>query len=691
MEYISTPPAASKRPTQIMQHGQARVDDYFWLRDKDDPETFAYLKKENEYLEAVLQKRQPLQARLFEELKSRLIESDLSVPERWGDYEYYRRMEPNKQYPIYCRKKVTASDGGEEVLLDQNRLAEGKPFCALGAFEVSPDQTRLAYAVDYNGSEDFSIEILDLKTGQLLPDRIQPVWTNFYARHGLKWADDSQTLFYTTFDHTHRPDKIFRHRLGSDSQKDELVYHEANQEYFAFLYQTRSRAYLVFFLHSHFGDEVRYLPASQPESQPTLLKERQPGIEYWVEHQGDHFVILTNQDAVNFKLMFAPTENPAPANWQEILPNRPDVLVETAAPFQDYLVLIERKEGLRQIRISAPDALSRVCYVPFPEPIYSLALARNPEYKTDKLRFRYSSLITPDSVVDYDMRSGEWELKKRDEIPGGYDPGLYETRRLFASSADGKQVPISLVYRKGLQLDGKNPALLTGYGSYGFSFEPAFEANILSLLERGFVYAIAHVRGGSELGRSWYEDGRLLNKKNSFLDFIACAEYLIQCGYTSEDKLAITGASAGGLLVCAAMTMRPELFRAVVARVPFVDVVNSMSDPSIPLTVIEYKQWGNPEDRQFFDYMMSYSPYDNLRPAAYPDVYLTTGINDPRVAFWEPAKFAARLREVRTNEALVLLKTNFNAGHGGASGRYNALKDVAIYYTFICDRLGIEN
>jgi oligopeptidase B len=679
------PPAAIRRPHEITQHGQTRIDEYYWMRDREDPQTLAYLRAENEYLEAILDHTKPLQNQLFEEMKGRLPETDLSVPEQFGGYQYYTRLEPGKQYPIYCRKPVTS--GPEQILLDQNALAEGQPFCALGAFEISPGHTHLAYIVDYNGSEDFSLYIKDLETGQLLPESIPHTIGYFYMREGLAWAGDNRTLYYTTFDHTMRPDKVYRHILGEDPALDVCVFHEPDEAYFVHLSKTRSGGFVSILLRSHNGTELRLIPSGEPDKEPILLAPRRPGLDYFADHLGESLFIITNENALNFKLVVAPAVDPRPDNWREVLPHRPEVLISSVEAFQNHLVLLERNNGLKQLRISAPDGVSNVSYVAFPEPVYNLSLARNPEFSSDRLRFTYSSFITPNSVVEWDMQTGVWNLLKQDEIPSGYDSSQYDSERLYAPAPGGKVVPISLVYRRGLKKDGQNPLLLGGYGSYGFSLDPAFNPNLLSLLDRGFVFAMAHVRGGSEMGRQWYEEGRLLYKRNTFTDFIACAEHLFELGYTSPQKLGIMGGSAGGLLVGAVLTMRPDLCRAAVARVPFVDVVTTMSDPDIPLTVIEYDQWGNPAKKDYFDYMLSYSPYDNLRPAGYPRLLMTTGLNDPRVAFWEPAKFAARLRCANTSGSLTLLKTEFDAGHGGLTGRYDSLKEVALIYAFLIDSL----
>ncbi len=532
--------------------------------------------------------------------------------------------------------------------------------------------------------------IKDLKNKQLLTEKIVNTYGDVYNHKGVAWANDNQTLYYVSLDASLRPDKLWRHRLGDDPAQDQMLYHESDERFFLFVEKSRSQAYILAYSYAYAATEWRFLPADQPEAELSLFHPRQNGLEYFLEHQGERFLVRCNLNAPNFRLMTTAVTATGLENWQEVVPHRADTLLEDVQAFENHLVLYERHDGLRQIRISGADGISQARNIQFPEPVYTYQEAANPEFSSRSLRFYYTSLVTPKSTIDYDMENDTWQVVKQDEIPSGYDPALFTCERQFASAPDGTRVPISLLYKRGLKRDGQNPTLLYGYGSYGFSQEPAFNANRLSLVERGFVFAIAHVRGGSEMGRDWYENGKMLNKRNTFTDFIACAEHLIAEGYTSTPKLAIMGRSAGGLLVGAAMTMRPDLFGAVIAAVPFMDVVNTMSDPSIPLTTMEYDQWGNPENREYFEYMLSYSPYDNLREAAYPDVLISTGLNDPRVAYWEPAKFTAKLREVNTGQNLILLKTNFEAGHAGASGRYDYLKEVAFEYAFLIDRLGAK-
>jgi oligopeptidase B len=684
---MPTPPIAPKRQQVITQHGLSRSDDYFWMRYREDPAVMAYLKAENEYLDEMLAHTLPLQEQLFQEMKARIKEDDVSAPERRGDNYYYTRTEAGKQYPIYCRK-VGSLYAPEEILIDQNALAEGKEFCRIGAFAISPDQEKLAYSIDPDGSEKCTIYIKNLVTQEHYPEQITNTYGDVYDHVGVAWANDSATLFYLTLDETLRPYQVHRHNLGEEPSNDVLIYHEIDDSYYLFLYKTRSQAYITTWSKSTTTSEWRYLTADHPLSELKVFAARRANVEYQIEHLGERFFVVTNDQAQNFKLMETSLEETDYTRWKEVIPNREDVLIEEAHAFNNYLVLMERKGGLKQIRISQADGASGVSYVSFPEPVYDLIPSTNPEYKRDTFRFTYSSLIRPNSVIDYHLDRAEWELVKQDEIPSGHDPLDYVTERLHATAPDGVSVPLSIVYRKGLEKNGAHPTLLYGYGSYGYSIDAGFNANHFSLINRGFIFAIAHIRGGSEMGRAWYDDGKMLNKRNTFTDFIACAEHLIAEGYTSNEKLAILGRSAGGLLVGACLTMRPDLYKAVVAKVPFVDVINTMSDPTIPLTTMEYDQWGNPDDRTYFDYMMSYSPYENIRPGPYPDVLVTTGLNDPRVAYWEPAKFTARLRCLAEPGNLILLKTNLDAGHAGASGRYDFLKEVAQDYAFLIDRLG---
>jgi oligopeptidase B len=686
---MSSFPIAQKRPCKIEKHGSTRIDDYYWMRDKNDPETMKHLRAESDYLEEIMQHTKPLQEKLFSEMKARIKEDDSTVPEKRGRYYYYSRDEQGKQYPIFCRKQGSL-ESAEEILLNQNQLAEGKSFCSVGAFSVSPDGNKLVYSVDYGGREIYTLYIKDLKSGELYPEVIENTSGSAYERGGAEWANDSEAIFYTTLNDAQRPNKLWSHKIGTDPAQDKLVFLEDDETYFLYISKTRDDAYITTYHYNTTTREVRFLSANHPEEELRILQPRINGLEYSAAHHKGKFFIVHNDNARNFKLSVAQVENPQKENWQEVIPHRADVLVDGVDTFEDFIVVTERKGGLKQLRISDADGLGNVRYIQFPEPAYNVYLEANPEFKTDLLRLYYSSLITPNSIIDYHVDSGEWELKKEDEIPSGYDKTQYVSERIHATVSDGTQVPISIVYKKGLDRDGSNPALMYGYGSYGATIDATFSSARFSLLDRGFVFAIGHIRGGSDMGRDWYEDGKMMNKKNTFTDFIACAEHLIKEGFTSPQKLAIMGGSAGGLLVGACATMRPDLFKAVVCKVPFVDVVTTMSDPSIPLTTLEYDQWGNPDDKEYFDYMMSYSPYNNIRATEYPHMLITTGLNDPRVAYWEPVKFAAKLRELKTNDNLIVLYTNYDSGHAGASGRYDFLKEVAQDYAFLIDKLNVR-
>lgn len=678
-------PIATKKPHKLTQHGETRVDDYHWLSQREDPEVLKFLHAQMDYLEEAMGHTKPLQERLFSEMKERIQETDSTVPKERGGYLYYERTEAGRQYPIFCRKKNSAGSL-EEILLDQNTLAEGKTFCSVSAFEVSPDGNKLAYSVDIKGDEVYTIYIKDIPGNTLLPEIITNVHGSVYFRTGIEWANDSATIFYGTLDDAKRPFTLYRHKVGTDPSQDVLIFQEEDETFFLFFQKTRDDVYIITSHISTLTSEARYLPADQPEAELKIISPRRHGIEYSASHHNGFFFILTNENAKDFKLVKTPVTKPNHEYWQEVLPHRAGVMLTGMDTFENHLIVYERKDGAPHIRISDVDVSSNVHYVKFPESTYHFEPESNPDFRSNKLRIKYSSLVTPHSIIDIHMDSGEWELKKEDKV-NGYDKSQYVCDLIHAIASDGKRIPISISYRKDIKLDGSNPTLLHGYGAYGAILDPEFTPNRISLLDRGFVYAIAHIRGSSTLGREWYEDGKILKKKNSFTDFIASAEYLIEGGFTSRDKLAIMGVSAGGLLVTASMVLRPDLFKAVIAKVPFVDVINSMSDPTIPLTTHEYDEWGNPAIKEQYDYMMSYSPYDNISATEYPNLLLTAGHNDPRVAYWEPAKFAAKLRELKTDDNLLLLKTNFNAGHAGSSGRYDFLKEVALEYAFLIDRL----
>lgn len=677
------PPVAKAIPKIDTLHGDVRIDNYYWLRERDNPDVIAYLEAENEYTRAQMQHTEAFQERLYKEILSRIKGTDISVPEKLDDYYYYTRTEEGKQYSIYCRKQGSL-DAQEEILLDQNRLAEGYAYFDIGLFSISPNHELLAYSVDTTGFEVYTLYIKDLKTGRLLEDRLAN------TAYSLAWANDNKAIFYTIFDDTKRPYKLYRHTLGSPQDDDVLVYHEDDPMMWVTISKTKSKKYLILELSSHITSEVQYLDADQPEGPFAVVYPRQKGVEYHIEHHDDRFFILTNEDAENFRLMEVLIKDPSRKNWKEVIPNRDSVMIDEFDVFKDYLVVYERENGLKQIRIiNLKNNESH--YVDFPEPVYTFWPTGNREYNTQLLRFTYTSLVTPRSVYDYDMHNRTRELKKQYEVLGGYDPSEYQSERIYARAQDGTMIPLSLVYKKGMVKNGSNPLYLMGYGAYGTSEEPYFSSIRLSLLDRGFIYAIAHVRGGGEMGRSWYEQGKLLNKKNTFTDFIACIEYLIQEKYTSSDRLVITGGSAGGILIGAVMNWRPDLFKVVVADVPFVDVLNSMLDSSFTRNVLEFEEWGNPRDEKYYNYIKSYSPYDNIEAKDYPNILITAGLNDIRVAYWEPAKLTAKLRAMKTDDNLLLLKTKMESGHLGASGRYDFYRDIAFEYAFILDVLGIKD
>lgn len=678
-----SPPVAKVVPKIRTIHGESSEDNYFWLRDIKNPDVLRYLEAENAYTAAKMKSTETLQGKLYSEMLGRIQETDAEVPNQLDDYFYYSRTEKGKQYSIFCRKKGTVQ-AAEEVLVDPNRLAEGQTYFHIGVLKTSPNHKLLAYSTDATGSETFDLVIKDLKTGRLLHDQIPKTY------YSVEWANDNKTLFYTTLDAAKRPYRVYRHALGQDIKNDHLVFEEKDDTYELELLKTKDKEYVLISSNSRTTSEVGFLKADQPAGDVQVIHPRQHEVEYYVEHWGSDFYIRTNDHAKNFKLMKAPVTSPGRANWQEVIPGRDSVALESFTLFQNHLVTFERENGLQRIRVRNLKN-DQVDDLEFTEPTYALEPGSNLDFHTNVLRFTYESLVTPRSVFDYDMDRKTRQLRKRYAVLGGYDPARYRSERIAAKAADGTLVNISLVYKKGLVRDGSNPLLLHGYGSYGSIMEDDFSSNRFSLLDRGFIYAVAHIRGGSEMGRNWYERGRLLEKKNTFTDFIACAEHLIAEKYTSSDKLAIYGVSAGGLLMGAVTTMRPDLFHAVVAKVPFVDVINTMLDPSIPLTTNEYEEWGNPNEKDYYGYMKSYAPYENVHARSYPNILVTGSLNDPRVPYWEPAKWVAKLRANKTDHNLLLLKTNTGpAGHGGSSGRYDHLKETAFEFAFILKALGME-
>ncbi|HEX5134133.1 MAG TPA: S9 family peptidase, partial [Thermoanaerobaculia bacterium] len=620
----------------------------------------------------------PLQEALYSEILGRIKETDLTVPYRKGDFFYYSRTEKGKQYPIHCRRRGNL-DAREEVFLDGNELAKGEKFFAVGDLEVSDDGNLLAYTTDLTGFREYTLFVKDFRTGALGPERVAKV-------SSIAWAADNRTLFYVVDDAAKRPYRLYRHVLGAEPSADALLYEEKDEHFMLDVIRSRSRAYVFVASESHTSSEVRYLPAAEPSSALSLVAARAKDREYDVDHRGELFYIRVNDRGRNFRLVTAPASDPRPENWKEIVPHRDDVMLEGHDLFASHLVLYERVEGLRRFRVT--DLASGASHsIDFPEPVYAAFSGENPEFEARVFRFRYQSLVTPESVFDYDMVTRERTLRKQTEVLGGYDPSQYASERLRARSSDGTSIPISIVYRKSVKRDGRSPMLLTGYGSYGVSSNPTFSSNRVSLLDRGVVCAIAHVRGGGEMGKKWHDQGRMFAKKNTFTDFISVAEYLVHEKWTSPDRLVIEGGSAGGLLVGAVVNMRPDLFKAAISRVPFVDVINTMLDPTLPLTVGEFEEWGDPRVREQYEYMRSYSPYDNISAKAYPAMLVKTSFNDSQVMYWEPAKYVARLRATKTDSNPLIFKVNMAGGHGGSSGRYDRLREAAFDYAFLLNQL----
>jgi oligopeptidase B len=680
-ETAPVPPKAKVAPHETDFHGEKIIDPYFWLRNADDPDVLAYLKAENDYASRMMRHTTKLQDKLYREMRSRLKESDLSVPERKDDYFYYQRTEYGKQYPLHCRRK--AGGGPEEILLDQNQLAGKGEYCAIGIFEVSPDHRFIAYSVDRNGSELYTVYFKDLKENRVFDEAIP----NTY--YGGAWANDNRTFFYTTLDAAKRPYRVYRHVIETDPSKDVLVHDEQDQHFWVEIAKTRSKQYVLIQSGSSTTTEVRFVSADDPGEDFRAVQPRIYGVEYSVDHRGDYFYVLTNDQAKEFRLIAVPANLKSEAGAIEIIAHRPEVMLEGLDLFNDFLVVYERDHGQEKIRVQKLSDNS-VQYIAFDEPVYSISSAENEQFNTDTLRFFYESLTTPSSVYEYNMRTNERKLIKEKEV-FGYDRTRYTSERTFATAKDGTSIPISLVYKKGTPKNGTAPVYLYGYGAYGATWELDFSLERLSLLDRGFIYAVAHIRGGGYMGRRWYEQGKMLNKMNTFTDFIAAAEHLAASGYCSKNKIVISGISAGGLLMGAVTNLRPDLFRVVIARVPFVDVVNDMIDPTIPLVVTEYEEWGNSAIPEQYRYMKTYSPYDNVSAKNYPAMLLTASWNDQRVPYWEPAKLAAKLRTMKTDKNVLLLKTNLGgASHVGASGRYDQIKDLAFEYAFILDQLGIK-
>jgi oligopeptidase B len=681
-ESFTAPHPAQKPKELVSASGDKRTDEYYWLNERNNPAVKAYLEAENQYADSVLAPVADLREQLFAEMKARIKEDDSSVPYMKNGYWYYTRFETGREYPIMCRKKGSM-EATEEIMVDVNELAKGHEFCQVGAMSVSPDNKTLAYAVDYSGRYLFEVFFKDLTTGKNLPDR-------FKIAGSISWANDNKTVIYDTKDAvTLRNDKIWRHVLGTDNKKDVLMYNEKDETQYAYLSKSKSDQY--FFINIAYTQtvEVRYLDANNPTGEFKVIKPRENEFFYETEHWGDKFLLRTNKDAKNFRLMEAPISAPDVANWKDILPARPDVYLEGIEVFKDYLVALERKGGLKQLRVIRWSDRAEH-YLETGEPTYTTNFDANPEFDTKTLRYGFSSMKTPYSVIDYDMDARTKKVLKVQPVLGGYNPDNYETEFVWVKARDGVQVPMSLVYKKGLAKNGNAPCFLYGYGSYGSSYDPGFSRDMVSLTERGFVYAIAHIRGGMEMGYGWYEDGKMLKKMNTFNDFIDCAEHLVNNKYTRADRLFASGRSAGGLLMGAVTNMRPDLFKGIITGVPFVDVLTTMSDSSIPLTTGEYTEWGNPAIKEQYDYMKLYSPYDNLQKKDYPNMLVITSFNDSQVQYFEPAKYVARLRDLKTDKNTLLFKTNLSGSHGGASGRFERLKERAMEYAWMMGLLGMD-
>ena len=682
------PPVAKKLPVELTLHGDTRVDEYAWLRDKADSEVIEYLELENGYAGAMMAHTEDLQKTLHDEMLGRIQQTDLSVPYRVGTYYYYSRTVEGLDYPIYCRK-LDSPEASEEIILDVNALAKGRDYFRVTSRDITPDQRFMAYATDVTGYESVSVSVKDLETGDTWKDVITDA-----APWGLVWGDDGETLFYSRTDETKRPDRIYRHKLGSDESADVLVMREDDPKFRVGVSRPRSNGLVLIRSNSSTTSEIWFVDAKKPTEEFKVIAPRRPGIQYSVDHfpseDGGTLSIRTDADTCpNFKVVTAPVSRPGPEHWTEYIPHSSDVYITGIDVFVNHMVISERRNGFSALRVRILGSGEEHLVV-LPEDVGVVRGSNNEEFYTQVFRFSYTSLVTPNSVFDYDMESREMTLLKRQEVLGGYDPGRYVTYRLAAKAGDGVDIPISIVHLRDLERDGNNPCLLYGYGSYGASMDPWFNSNNVSLLDRGFVYAVAHVRGGSELGRLWKESGKMLHKKNTFTDCIACAKLLIEQGYTRPERLVMKGGSAGGLLVGAVLNMRPDLFAAAHAAVPFVDVLNTMLDASIPLTTGEYEEWGNPNDKEYYEYIKSYSPYENVRAQDYPHLLITAGLNDPRVHYWEPAKWCAKLRDKKTDDNILLLRTNMGAGHGGASGRYARYVELAFEYAFLIDRVGEE-
>ncbi|WP_155958901.1 S9 family peptidase [Flavobacterium limnosediminis] len=685
MVEIITAPLATVKPKQLEKHGHIRTDDYYWLNERENPEVIDYLNKENDYYNQMTADSKQFQADLFEEMKSRIKEDDSSVPYLYNGYYYITRFEKGKDYPIYARKKGSL-DANEEIMFDCNEMAKGFTYFKLSGLSVSEDNKWCAFGVDTVSRREYTIQIKNLETGEILPVKLEK------TTGGSTWAADNKTLFYTRKDLvTLRSDKIYKHKLGSEATEDQVVFYEKDDTFSTFIYKEKSKKYLVIGSSSTLTSEYQILRSDNPDGKFELFQKRTRGLEYSISHFGDSFYVVTNKDkATNFKLMKTPENATTKENWMDLIPHRKDTLLEGIEIFKDYLVVEERNDGLNKIKIMPWNGVGEY-YLPFDIETYTAYTTTNVDFDTEILRYSYQSMATPPSVIDFNMRTKEKTIKKEQEVLGGkFDKNNYTEERIWATAKDGTKVPISLVYRNGIKKNGENPFLLYAYGSYGSSMDPYFSSIRLSLLDRGFIYAIAHIRGGEDLGRDWYDNGKLLKKKNTFTDFIDCSRYVIDQKYTSEKHLYAEGGSAGGLLMGVIINEAPELYNGVIAQVPFVDVVTTMLDDSIPLTTGEYDEWGNPNEKKYYDYMLSYSPYDNVKKQKYPNMLVTTGLHDSQVQYWEPAKWVAKLRVMKLGDSQLFLDTNMDTGHGGASGRFEAIKEVTKEYTFLLDLEGIK-
>lgn len=683
-------PRAKKIAKELVEHGHTRVDNYYWMRlsdeqknaatpDEQTADVLAYLKEENDYVDAGMKHTEELQKQLFEEMKGRIKEDDTSVPVKQNGYWYYTRFEIGQDYAFNCRKKDSMETGEEEILINGPEMAKGKDYWALGGLSISENNRFMVYGIDEVSRRVYTLHVRDLQTGEIFNEVIEG------TSGSATWASDNLHFFYTKKDaQTLRDSQIWRHELGTDPATDVLVYDEKDEEFSCFVFKTKTKEFLIIGSSQTVSDEYRVLESNNPKGEFRLFQKRERDLEYSITQYEDKFYVLTNLEAKNFRLMSCPIHSTEKESWEEVIPHRENTLLESVEMFKEYLVLEERAEGLSHIRVTRWDK-SEEHYLEFPDPTYSAGVGANPEFDTETLRFGYSSMTTPGSVFDYNMKTRERELKKQQPVLGEFNASDYKSERIFATAQDGTRVPISLVYKKDFERNGSAPCLLYAYGSYGHSIDAGFSSARLSMLNRGFVFAIAHIRGGSDMGRSWYEDGKLLKKRNTFTDFIACGEFLVKENYTASKHLFAMGGSAGGLLMGAVANIAPSLFNGIISAVPFVDVVTTMLDESIPLTTFEFDEWGNPKDKAYYDYMLSYSPIDNIEAKDYPHTLVTTGYWDSQVQYWEPAKYVAKLREMKTDSNKLFFKCTMEAGHGGKSGRFEALKEVALEYAFLLD------